>query len=327
MREPIARALRALLFLLAGGLFAAGCAGLPPPVAPIPFSVEMPDRAAVRAPAPDPAAVCSRPEGVAAAVAPRVEPEAGLCVLPEGRAADLKLELEVRAGDEGWGEPEVTSAAWLTTISWFLAGVPSWWVRDRAFRGAQIELGIRVRDVARGGAPILDRSVPLDDIRLSFVDRASASGWLLQLVCPPSFIGGDADKLRAALSEKVAERARVDVPRILASDLGPALYASRPAQLLLDFPPPRSLVLEARATVRAAIASRVPLRAIAVAASGSERLIQGPALLDCRLRPGEEAKRIAEEIRTRMGGEADGVAPLVYVYRFGETIAIPPGLD
>jgi len=323
VREQAVRKGRALAL---GVLLAAGCAGAPQPVEPMPLSIEVPDRAAIRAPAPDPSAVCSRPEGVAAAVSPYIEPLAGLCVLAPGHDADLRLELEVRAGTEGWGEPEVTSAAWLTTLSWFLAGVPSWWIRDRAFRGAQIELGIRVRDAARDGEPIIERAVPLDDVRLSFVDRAAAGAWLLQLICPPSFIGGDPEKVREALSEKVSERARADVPRILATEIAPALYERRPAQMLLDFPPPRSLVPEARTMIAGAIASRVPLRSITIATHAGKRVIDGSALQERSLRPGEEASRIADEIRRRMRAEVAAAMPLVHVYRIDEPLAIAPGL-
>ena len=185
------------------------------------------------------------PERIRAALA-RALDEAGVftLVLAEDDPlvpADLQLDVAIRGRDFGAGELLVGGATF-STIVWLFAGPCSWMIDDRKYPGSNVRMDVRIHQLKDDSPDVFDGSILLNNLELSFVERAAVDDWFLNIFLPPSWGDGDPELAARSLGRRAVEQFRSQVPTEIRSRL-PRQHRDQLASFLVHNPETDELIV------------------------------------------------------------------------------------
>ena len=230
--------------------------------------------------------------------------------------ADLEFEVALVGNDFGPGHASLGGGIF-SSLAWLFAGHASWWIRDRTYPDSDVALVVSIRQPkhagetlfgAREGA-LFEDVLQLNDLELSYYQRAGPTDSLLNVVVPPMLIEGDKQTTGNELVRAAIEQFARQEPEQLLTRL-PGRYFAAKRSFIVYEGSSHSMLLAADEAV-------IQLTILSTRAGGAVRREVDPDAMSAYGVSGGDA---FEEARLRFSSRASGVAARRY-YR------IPLGPD
>ena len=201
--------------------------------------------------------------------------------------ADLDLKIEIRGEDFGKGSPTTTGAVF-STVTWLLAGHLSWFIDNRVYPTSDVTMAVSARTAEEGVAEdaeplagdVFRDMLAVQNLSLSFIERADTKDWFFNILMPPWLGDGDEKAREESLAERTIEFFAENEPeRVLM--LFPWRYFESTSRYLVYAPDTGELL----------ILSQEPVESISIGVEGRE-----PRVLSDRSEVARLRKEGAEEI-------------------------------
>ena len=196
--------LLAVVNLLFGSLFFAGCATAPESVrGKLPFRVKVIppsiDQGDGEVPIPQ-----SLVQNITDTVERALE-DIFVEVVPVDKDADLAVYTTIGGKDFGEGTVHAGYAA-LSTILWLAAGHLSWFIEDREYADSDVGLIMRFQTVEGAEKEVYFVEVRSRGLKLNNMERSNAGNAFLNIFVPPFFIKGDRDDVARGLTNRLLKK-------------------------------------------------------------------------------------------------------------------------